>query len=63
MGTAAYMKESNGSKTYILLLAGVQDLNRETSISYRNVQARDNFISDPNNPVGPPLELDRAYCS
>ena len=49
-GTAAYMKESNGCKTYILFSAKsaeVQYLNRKTIISYRNVQARDNFISDP----------------
>ena len=51
-GTAAYMKENNRSKTYS---AGVQYLNKKTSISKRMVQARDNFISDPNDPVGPPL--------
>ena len=57
-GTEAYMKETTGirhTSFFWLKSAGVQYLNRKTSISYINVQARDNFISDPNNPVGPPL--------
>ena len=61
-GATAYMKESNESRTYILLLSEIgwgtalKKL-RLVYISYRNVQARDHFISDPNDPVVPPLRM------
>ena len=52
-------KESSKSRTYILLLSeiswGAVFKKLRLSISYRNVQARGHFISDPNDPVQPPL--------
>ena len=60
-GATAYMKESSKSKTYILLLSEIgwgavfKKLRLYYSISYRNVQARGHFISDPNDPGVPPL--------
>ena len=53
------MKKSNGSKTYNFLLSEigtVLEVGRLVSPIENYEQARDNFISDPNDPVGPPPE-------